>query len=249
MPTTWVSHCVWGAGQGWIGQSSAGGGEAGQGGAGRARAGSVFITPPQLPHPTYPFPCHRHVQHAAALLLTLPLNPCSSCPSSCSWPCTSLYAGVLWELERLGVLRSGGGTLMAGASAGSLAIATYACGISREDTLAAMRSFAADCRAAGTRGRLTGLLREFLHSYLVGGQQLRATRSIGPLRHGSCDTIPVRSRGVAFLFCWGNRGAIGRWRVQGTRCVRTTLASCAKGFRRAGQVCCPSTAVAPFALA
>lgn len=216
----------------------------------------MFITSQQPPYPAHPFPCQRHVQHAAALPLTVSLTSCSSCPSSRSWPRTSLFAGVLWELERLGVLRSGGGTLMAGASAGSLAIATYACGISREDTLAAMRSFAADCRAAGTRGRLTGLLREFLQSYLVGCQQLRAMWGIGPVRHWPCDTIPVRRRGVAFLFFvpgWVVRlqsgGAVGRWRVQCTMCVRTTLASCAKGFGRAGQVCCPSTAVAPFALA
>ncbi len=74
-------------------------------------------------------------------------------------------AGVLSELQRLGIAVPGE-TLMAGASAGSLAIATFNSGLSCVDALSAFKSFAANCRKAGTAGRLRGLLHNFLHEYL-----------------------------------------------------------------------------------
>lgn len=74
------------------------------------------------------------------------------------------FLGVLWELRDLGLLR--GQVKMAGASAGSLAVATYNCGLTVEQTMSALLAFAADCRAKGTRLRLGGLLREFLHANL-----------------------------------------------------------------------------------
>ncbi|GIL51484.1 hypothetical protein Vafri_7461 [Volvox africanus] len=55
---------------------------------------------------------------------------------------------------------------MAGASAGSLAVATYNCGLDPEKATQAMHAFADDCRSKGTRYRLGGLLRDFLHAYL-----------------------------------------------------------------------------------
>ena len=86
----------------------------------------------------------------------------------------SYHLGVLWELQRLGLVRQGGmavgsvrggtgvgmgggggATLMAGASAGSLAIATFACGIGEREATAALREFAAECRSGGTSGRLS----------------------------------------------------------------------------------------------
>eukprot|EP00197_Chlamydomonas_leiostraca_P004486 CAMPEP_0202860012 /NCGR_PEP_ID=MMETSP1391-20130828/1896_1 /ASSEMBLY_ACC=CAM_ASM_000867 /TAXON_ID=1034604 /ORGANISM="Chlamydomonas leiostraca, Strain SAG 11-49" /LENGTH=525 /DNA_ID=CAMNT_0049539131 /DNA_START=249 /DNA_END=1826 /DNA_ORIENTATION=+ len=79
------------------------------------------------------------------------------------------HLGVLWELRRLGILPPPGhpqALKMAGASAGSLAIATYACGLDVDKATQALFAFAADCRSNGTRGRLGGLLRDFLHAYL-----------------------------------------------------------------------------------
>ncbi|KXZ44254.1 hypothetical protein GPECTOR_70g485 [Gonium pectorale] len=55
---------------------------------------------------------------------------------------------------------------MAGASAGSLAVATYNCGLDPEKATKALHEFAANCRENGTRYRLGGLLRDFLHAYL-----------------------------------------------------------------------------------
>ncbi|GFH28427.1 patatin [Haematococcus lacustris] len=78
-------------------------------------------------------------------------------------------SGVLWELAKLKVLpppQSPGAIKLAGASAGSLAIATYACGLDVDNATEALFAFAADCRAKGTRGRLGGLLQDFLHTYL-----------------------------------------------------------------------------------
>ena len=91
----------------------------------------------------------------------------------------SYHLGVLWELQRLGLVQQGGvavggvrggvgagrgvgggATLMAGASAGSLAIATFACGIGEREATAALREFAAECRSGGTSGRLSEWLGE-----------------------------------------------------------------------------------------
>ncbi|GIL86898.1 hypothetical protein Vretimale_15562 [Volvox reticuliferus] len=55
---------------------------------------------------------------------------------------------------------------MAGASAGSLAVATYNCGLEPEKATQALHEFASNCRSNGTRYRLGGLLRDFLHAYL-----------------------------------------------------------------------------------
>lgn len=55
---------------------------------------------------------------------------------------------------------------MSGASAGSLAIATYNCGLDVGQATSALLSLAADCRAKGTRNRLGPVVREFLHAYL-----------------------------------------------------------------------------------
>ena len=65
------------------------------------------------------------------------------------------HLGILWELERLGVIRIGGATLMAGASAGSLAIATFNSGLREQEATKALREFASDCRSQGTGGRLS----------------------------------------------------------------------------------------------
>lgn len=70
---------------------------------------------------------------------------CYTCHVTC-------MQGVLWELDKLGILK--GKVKMAGASAGSLAIATYNCGLDVDKATEALFSFAADCRAKGTRYRL-----------------------------------------------------------------------------------------------
>eukprot|EP00200_Dunaliella_tertiolecta_P011345 CAMPEP_0202370470 /NCGR_PEP_ID=MMETSP1127-20130417/2068_1 /ASSEMBLY_ACC=CAM_ASM_000462 /TAXON_ID=3047 /ORGANISM="Dunaliella tertiolecta, Strain CCMP1320" /LENGTH=371 /DNA_ID=CAMNT_0048966427 /DNA_START=96 /DNA_END=1211 /DNA_ORIENTATION=- len=79
------------------------------------------------------------------------------------------HLGVLWELTRLKILPPPGhaGALkMAGSSAGSLAIVTYACGLDVEVATQAMLSFAEDCRRHGTHKRITSLLWDFLHEHL-----------------------------------------------------------------------------------
>jgi hypothetical protein len=43
---------------------------------------------------------------------------------------------------------------MAGSSAGSLAVATYNCGLAPETATRALMDFASNCRANGTRYRL-----------------------------------------------------------------------------------------------
>ncbi|GIL51483.1 hypothetical protein Vafri_7461 [Volvox africanus] len=75
------------------------------------------------------------------------------------------HLGVLWELHELDILKDYK-VQMAGASAGSLAVATYNCGLDPEKATQAMHAFADDCRSKGTRYRLGGLLRDFLHAYL-----------------------------------------------------------------------------------
>jgi hypothetical protein len=67
------------------------------------------------------------------------------------------HLGILWELERLGLVKVGGPTLMAGASAGSLAIVTFNSGLKEKEATKALREFAADCRSRGTGGRLSEL--------------------------------------------------------------------------------------------
>ncbi|MEW5301831.1 MAG: hypothetical protein WDW36_004666 [Sanguina aurantia] len=74
------------------------------------------------------------------------------------------YLGILWQLSELGLLR--GRVRMAGASAGSLAIATYNSGLTVQAATDALFSFAADCRAKGTHFRIGLLLEDFLHKYL-----------------------------------------------------------------------------------
>ncbi|KAG2498150.1 hypothetical protein HYH03_003908 [Edaphochlamys debaryana] len=75
------------------------------------------------------------------------------------------HLGVLWELRDLNILKDYK-VQMAGASAGSLAVATYNCGLEPEKAMQALHEFAANCRSNGTRYRLGGLLRDFLHAYL-----------------------------------------------------------------------------------
>eukprot|EP00195_Chlamydomonas_chlamydogama_P016101 CAMPEP_0202891716 /NCGR_PEP_ID=MMETSP1392-20130828/1710_1 /ASSEMBLY_ACC=CAM_ASM_000868 /TAXON_ID=225041 /ORGANISM="Chlamydomonas chlamydogama, Strain SAG 11-48b" /LENGTH=529 /DNA_ID=CAMNT_0049575549 /DNA_START=201 /DNA_END=1792 /DNA_ORIENTATION=+ len=81
------------------------------------------------------------------------------------------HLGVLWELQRLGLLRDR--VQMAGASAGSLAIATYNSGLDVTKATSALHEFAAECRSHGTRYRLSGLLKDFLHTYLPDDAHLR----------------------------------------------------------------------------
>ncbi|KAG2433513.1 hypothetical protein HYH02_012631 [Chlamydomonas schloesseri] len=75
------------------------------------------------------------------------------------------HLGVLWELHELNILKDYK-VQMAGASAGSLAVATYNCGLEPEKATQALHEFAENCRANGTRYRLGGLLKDFLHAYL-----------------------------------------------------------------------------------
>ncbi|EFJ41728.1 hypothetical protein VOLCADRAFT_98256 [Volvox carteri f. nagariensis] len=75
------------------------------------------------------------------------------------------HLGVLWELHELNILKDYK-VQMAGASAGSLAVATYNCGLDPEKATQALHEFAGNCRTNGTRYRLGGLLRDFLHAYL-----------------------------------------------------------------------------------
>ncbi|PNW85631.1 hypothetical protein CHLRE_03g195500v5 [Chlamydomonas reinhardtii] len=75
------------------------------------------------------------------------------------------HLGVLWELHELDILKDYK-VQMAGASAGSLAVATYNCGLEPEKATQALHEFAENCRANGTRYRLGGLLKDFLHAYL-----------------------------------------------------------------------------------
>ncbi|GAX72689.1 hypothetical protein CEUSTIGMA_g145.t1 [Chlamydomonas eustigma] len=74
------------------------------------------------------------------------------------------HLGVLWELEELGLLK--GHVPLAGASAGSLAIATYQSGVGPETASRALKELAVECRKGGTMGRLSGLLRAILNQYL-----------------------------------------------------------------------------------
>ncbi len=63
----------------------------------------------------------------------------------------------MWELAKLGILPPPGdpkAMKMAGSSAGSLAIATYACGLDVDKATNALFELAANCRENGTRGRL-----------------------------------------------------------------------------------------------
>ncbi|KAG1679503.1 hypothetical protein FOA52_011103 [Chlamydomonas sp. UWO 241] len=85
------------------------------------------------------------------------------------------HLGVLWELERLGVLTGPGCLPMAGASAGSLAIATYNSGVTRERATQAYKHLAADCRASGTPGRLSQVLRSTLMEYLPADAHVRCS--------------------------------------------------------------------------
>ncbi|GLC38910.1 hypothetical protein PLESTM_000795000 [Pleodorina starrii] len=75
------------------------------------------------------------------------------------------HLGILWELHELNILKDYK-VQMAGASAGSLAVATYNCGLDPEKATQALHEFAENCRTKGTRYRLGGLLRDFLHAYL-----------------------------------------------------------------------------------
>ncbi|KAF5830417.1 acyl transferase/acyl hydrolase/lysophospholipase [Dunaliella salina] len=79
------------------------------------------------------------------------------------------HLGVLWELTRLKVMPPPGHSdalKLAGSSAGSLAIVTYACGLDVDVATHAMLRFADDCRKHGTLRRVSSLLRSFLHELL-----------------------------------------------------------------------------------
>lgn len=85
------------------------------------------------------------------------------------------HLGVLWELKEMGVLRDK--ALLAGASAGSLAVAVYNCGIDVPDATAHLLDFAKEMRRDGTRFRLDATLRGFLRSYLPADAHQRCSGS------------------------------------------------------------------------
>lgn len=74
------------------------------------------------------------------------------------------YIGAAFALQDLGLITPS--TPLAGASAGSLIAACVAAGLPRDEVEGACLALADDCREGGTRGRLGGVLRDFLEEHL-----------------------------------------------------------------------------------
>ena len=97
------------------------------------------------------------------------------------------HLGFLYELVSLGILphasepsetRRDALPLLSGSSAGSLAVATYASGITLAKATSALKDFAQECRQKGTMGRMGPLLRDFLGSYLPSDAHERCSNQI-----------------------------------------------------------------------
>ncbi|GAX82107.1 hypothetical protein CEUSTIGMA_g9535.t1 [Chlamydomonas eustigma] len=84
------------------------------------------------------------------------------------------YLGNIRALRRIGLVKAGG-THVGGSSAGSLAAAVIACGLSIKEVLPAVRAMMADCREKGVFRRLGPRLRSQLEAILPEDAHIRCT--------------------------------------------------------------------------